>query len=93
MYDIDKHVMLIGDTGVGKTVVAQDFMEQENAANDGGGTAVPITIVLSAQTTSRNMQDIFEGKLEKKRKNLLGAPVGQPSLISSSFPYHSYQSC
>jgi endonuclease III len=55
--------IVLGDTGVGKTVVAQDFMDQENAANDGGGTAVPITIVLSAQTTSRNMQDIFEGIL------------------------------
>jgi dynein heavy chain len=33
--------------------------------------------MFSAQTSSIRTQQIFETKLEKKRKNLLGAPVGK----------------
>lgn len=74
------NVLLMGDTGVGKTVVIQDYLMRSSAGEE-KATALPITCMLSAQTTSRNLQDIFETKLEKKRKNLLGAPVGKKVLF------------
>lgn len=37
----------------------------------------PVTLNLSGQTTSKQTQDIFELKLEKKKRFLLGAPVGK----------------
>lgn len=37
----------------------------------------PVTLMFSAQTSSIRTQQIIETKLEKKRKNLLGAPVGK----------------
>lgn len=38
---------------------------------------VPIILNFSAQTTSLRTQEILELKLEKKKKALLGAPVGK----------------
>jgi dynein heavy chain len=35
----------------------------------------------SAQTKPRNLKDVLEGKLEKKRKNLLGPPAGKKMLF------------
>jgi dynein heavy chain len=42
---------------------------------------VPVMLNFSAQTTSQRTQAIIEGKLEKKRKTLLGAPVGKKVVI------------
>ena len=41
------------------------------------GAYVPVVINFSAQTNSFRTQEIVESKLEKKRKTLLGAPVGK----------------
>lgn len=71
----NRNVLLMGDTGVGKTVVIQDFMARESQGDD--AKIFPISVMFSAQTTSQNLQDNFETKLDKKRKNLLGAPVGK----------------
>ena len=65
------HVMLCGETGVGKTVIVQSFLE------NAGELWTSFPAMLSAQTTSQNLQDIFETKLEKKRKTLLGPPSGK----------------
>lgn len=71
----NRNIMVMGDTGVGKTVVIQDYM----SSNSEGDHAryVAISVMFSAQTSSQNLQDNFETKLEKKRKTLLGAPVGK----------------
>lgn len=38
---------------------------------------VPVFINFSAQTNSQSTQVMIESKLEKKRKNILGAPIGK----------------
>jgi hypothetical protein len=38
---------------------------------------LPVVINFSAQTSSLDTQQTIEGKLEKKRKTLLGAPTGK----------------
>ena len=63
--------LLVGTTGVGKSVVMQDVL---NHAGDGYVGKVQS---FSAQTTARNLQDFFESVLDKRRKTLLGPPAGK----------------
>ncbi|XP_036606051.1 dynein heavy chain 6, axonemal [Trichosurus vulpecula] len=63
-------VLLTGTTGVGKSVVARGLL---NRIQDQAGY-VPVYLNFSAQTSSARTQEIIESKLEKKRKNILGAP-------------------
>eukprot|EP00930_Biecheleria_cincta_P008309 TRINITY_DN10972_c0_g3_i1.p1 TRINITY_DN10972_c0_g3~~TRINITY_DN10972_c0_g3_i1.p1 ORF type:complete len:4176 (-),score=874.55 TRINITY_DN10972_c0_g3_i1:69-11708(-) len=64
------HVLFSGETGVGKSVVIQQYL---NTAGELYSTA---GANFSAQTSSGNVVDQFENRLERKRKNLLGAPPG-----------------
>lgn len=63
--------------GVGKSVVAKHVLHnmQEN------GDFVPIMMNFSAQTSSFRTQEILELKLEKRKKTLLGAPIGKRVII------------
>ncbi|XP_023013028.2 dynein heavy chain at 16F isoform X2 [Leptinotarsa decemlineata] len=70
-------VFLTGDTGVGKSVVAKDVLNRLNETR----LFVPATLNFSAQTSSFRTQEIIELKLEKKKKTLLGAPVGKRVII------------
>ncbi|CAM9165960.1 unnamed protein product, partial [Chrysoparadoxa australica] len=74
----NKPAFVTGMTGTGKTVMVQALLSQlEPLPEDGGLGLLPVTINFSAQTSSRVTQAMMEGKLEKKRKNLLGAPAGR----------------
>ncbi|CAN0298760.1 unnamed protein product, partial [Hapterophycus canaliculatus] len=74
----DKPVFVTGMTGTGKTVTVQNLLSSlEPSEEDGGQNVVPMTVNFSAQTSSLVTQASIEGKLEKKRKNLLGAPAGK----------------
>jgi dynein heavy chain len=64
------HVLFSGDTGVGKSVGIQQFL---NTAGDLYSTACAN---FSAQTSSTNVVTMLENRLERKRKTLLGAPPG-----------------
>ncbi|XP_025054886.1 dynein heavy chain 6, axonemal [Alligator sinensis] len=70
-------VLFTGITGVGKSVVARGLLNriQEEAGY------VPIYLNFSAQTSSARTQEIIESKLEKKRKNILGAPGNKRVII------------
>lgn len=70
-------VLFTGLTGVGKSVIAKEVL----ARLERQGDVLPITINFSAQTSSRQTQTILEAKLEKKRKNLLGAPANKRVLV------------
>ncbi|CAH1104335.1 unnamed protein product, partial [Psylliodes chrysocephalus] len=74
---INHPVLLTGETGVGKSVVAKDCL-QKLLASENFTTA---TMNFSAQTSSLRTQEIMELKLEKKKKTLLGAPVGKKVVI------------
>jgi dynein heavy chain len=47
----------------------------------GQSAFVSYTMGYSAQTKPRNLKDVLEAKLEKKRKNLLGPPAGKKMLF------------
>ncbi|OQR87427.1 dynein heavy chain [Achlya hypogyna] len=77
-----KPVMLTGDTGGGKTVVAHAVLDGLAARGDDAGVGViPLYIHFSAQTSSGVTQATIEGKLTKKRKTLLGAPVNKKVVV------------
>lgn len=58
---------------MGKSVIAKSVL---NKLYD-TGEFVPITLNFSAQTSSARTQEILELKLEKRKKTLLGAPIGK----------------
>lgn len=45
------------------------------------GDFVPVTLNFSAQTSSARTQEILESKLEKRKKTLLGAPLGKKVVV------------
>ncbi len=75
LWSVNRHILLSGDTGVGKTVVAQDYLVRNHE------TIAHIPVVFSAQTSSKNFQDALETKLDKKRKNQYGPPVGKKMVV------------
>ena len=42
---------------------------------------LPVFINFSAQTTSNRAQEIIEGKLERRKKALLSAPMGKKVIV------------
>ncbi|CAE8734034.1 unnamed protein product [Polarella glacialis] len=69
------HCLFSGETGVGKSVVIQQYL------NTAGELYTTAGANFSAQTTTSNVVDQFENRLERKRKNLLGAPPGTTMIM------------
>lgn len=65
-------VLFTGNTGVGKSVIAQELLKRIGKANN----YINIPFCFSAQTNSLQIQSAMESKLEKKGKNSFGAPKG-----------------
>lgn len=57
--------------------MAKEVLDKLNQTN----LFVPATINFSAQTSSMRTQEIIELRLEKKKKSLLGAPLGKKVII------------
>mmetsp|Transcript_42114 Transcript_42114/g.48863 ORF Transcript_42114/g.48863 Transcript_42114/m.48863 type:complete len:718 (+) Transcript_42114:1007-3160(+) len=70
------NVLISGDTGVGKSVITSDYL-----INADQEKYVSAFINFSGKTTSKNLKDAFESKLEKKRKTLLGPPGGKKMIF------------
>ncbi|CAD5112359.1 DgyrCDS1592 [Dimorphilus gyrociliatus] len=77
LLSVHQSVLFTGGTGVGKSVIARGML------NDVGLKSgyVPVFLNFSAQTNSNRTQEMIEGKLEKKRKTILGAPAGKRVII------------
>jgi len=65
------NVLVTGETGVGKSVVTKDFLNNapENVNN--------ATVNFSGKTTTQNLVNAFESKLEQRRRDVLGAKPGK----------------
>lgn len=73
----DFNVLFMAETGVGKSVVINSFLNEKVSH----GKTVSYIVGYSAQTKPANLRDILESKLEKKRKNLLGPPSGKKMFL------------
>ena len=71
---VQKHCMLVGNVGVGKTMVAQSCLESLPSGRSS------MTINFSAQTSSNSLQNTVEGKLEKRSKGVF-APAGGKKMV------------
>nr|XP_034190797.1 dynein heavy chain 6, axonemal [Osmia lignaria] len=69
----NKPVFFTGDTGVGKSVITKVVLKSLEESH----VWVPITLIFSAQTSSGRTQEILELKLEKRKRTVLGAPIGK----------------
>ena len=69
------HVLVVGNVGVGKTMVAQKCLEE---LPEGRSSCV---INFSAQTSSNSLQNTIEGKLEKRSKGTFGPGGGKKMVV------------
>lgn len=82
LISIGRPCFVTGVTGTGKTATVQKLLNSLQPLHEDGGMGIlPIFMTFSAQTQSVVTQNTIEGKLEKKRKNLLGAPAGRKIII------------
>jgi len=82
LISVDKPCFITGVTGTGKTVAVQNLLNSlQPMPYEGGMGVVPIFMNFSAQSRSDVTQSSIESKLEKKRKNLLGAPSGKKMVV------------
>lgn len=70
------HVLCVGPTGTGKTVVIKELLTRGLDKH-----FIPLTINFSARTNSNNVQDFLDSKMEKRRKGVFGPPLGSNMLI------------
>eukprot|EP01060_Flectonema_neradi_P032219 TRINITY_DN5085_c1_g2_i2.p1 TRINITY_DN5085_c1_g2~~TRINITY_DN5085_c1_g2_i2.p1 ORF type:complete len:4162 (+),score=927.24 TRINITY_DN5085_c1_g2_i2:1218-12488(+) len=78
---VGRHVLLNGVTGVGKSAITTDLIFNDLKADDPNAQWTFFACVLSAQTSSKNIQERMETKLTKKRNNWFGAPPGKRLLF------------
>ncbi|EDO31800.1 predicted protein [Nematostella vectensis] len=77
LLSVNKSVLYTGTTGVGKSVIAKAILDDISQKSN----YMAIMMNFSAQTSSQRTQEMIETKLEKKRKNILGAPAGKRMVI------------
>lgn len=71
-----KNCLIIGETGVGKSVITKDFL-----MNIDTETFVTTFVNFSGKTSTKNLQDAFEGNLARKRKTLLAPEQAGKKMI------------
>ena len=72
------NVLIAGETGVGKSVIIQEYLMTAKESE-----FVFSTLNFSAQTSSKNLQDLFmdKDKFIRKKKDLIGPPSGKKMLV------------
>ncbi|XXQ30104.1 AAA+ ATPase domain-containing protein [Plasmodiophora brassicae] len=70
-----KHVLFTGNTGTGKTVNVTSYLATMPAELQ------PISLIFSAATSSNQVQDILDAKMEKRRQRVYGPPIGKTYVV------------
>lgn len=72
----DKHVIVAGQTGTGKSLYLSLWLQK-----DAPESIIPIFINFSAQTHVNRLQDLLDSKFEKRRRGVYGPPAGKKNVI------------
>jgi len=78
-----KHILMVGETGTGKTVNINQYLLGSSQI-DGkpiDENCVPINITFSAQTSANMTQDMLDNKMEKRRKGIYGPSAGKQYIV------------
>ena len=79
----DKHVLMVGATGTGKTININQYLM--GAAKVQGrvirSNVIPITLTFSANTSANMTQDLLDSKMDKRRKGVYGPAAGKKFYI------------
>ena len=70
------HVLCSGDTGTGKSVSLKNKLLKGMPENFNS-----IFLNFSAQTSANQTQDLIDAKLDKRRKGVLGPPLGMTTVV------------
>ncbi|KNE71129.1 hypothetical protein AMAG_15798 [Allomyces macrogynus ATCC 38327] len=73
---INKHVLLVGPTGTGKTMYINDTLNKLPPEQ-----WVNIFLTFSAQTSARQTQEFLEAKFDKRRKGVYGPALGKQAIV------------
>lgn len=71
-----KQILLVGPTGTGKTAYIKEYM-----LNKMDPLFIPAFLYFSARTSANQTQDVIESKLIKRKKGVIGAPVGKRTVF------------
>ena len=80
----DKHVLMVGATGSGKTVNISQYLMGTSAKVQGRCIApniVPLTMTFSANTSANMTQDQLDSKMDKRKKGVFGPAAGKKFFI------------
>ena len=75
----DKHVLMVGETGTGKTININQYL-MGYAKVQGRSVrqnVVPLNITFSANTSANVTQDLLDSKMDKRRKGVFGPAAGK----------------
>ena len=75
--EVNKSLLLVGGSGVGKSVIITDYLQRSQEEKG----LVNVIINFSAQTPAYDTQLLIESKLEKKRKTKFGAPPNKKVVL------------
>jgi hypothetical protein len=75
------NVMLVGETGVGKSVVVNSLMGRLADNKQNPSSWISVTVGCSAQTSAADVRNCMESKLDRRRKNVLDPPKGKKALF------------
>jgi dynein heavy chain len=79
----DKHTLMVGATGTGKTININQYLM--GAAKVQGRTirsnVIPLTLTFSANTSANMTQDLLDSKMDKRRKGVYGPAAGKKFYI------------
>ena len=75
----NKHVLMVGDTGTGKTININQYLMGSTKV-DGkvvSPNVMPINMTFSANTSANLTQDTLDSKMDKRRKGVYGPAAGK----------------
>lgn len=75
----EKHVLMVGNTGTGKTINISQYLSGAAKVNHRAisSNVIPLTIMFSANTSANMTQDLLDAKMDKRKKGVYGPAAGK----------------